>query len=66
MEWNRLVLESVRALASGEYVPLAFANANVDFQIARGNAAGCDTLAMSVLVQVGELWYAQAMMVHVG
>ena len=38
VEWCRLVLERIQSLASGEYVPLAFANANVDFQIARGSA----------------------------
>ena len=38
VEWGRLVLDRVCALASGSYVPITFANANVDFQIARGNS----------------------------
>ena len=38
VEWSRLVLERLCALASGEYMPLAFAHGNVDFQLPRGGA----------------------------
>ena len=38
VEWSKAVLERVQSLASGEYTPLCFEYANVDFQIARGAA----------------------------
>ena len=37
-DWCRTLLERVRDLASGAYVPIAFRDGNVDFMLPRGTA----------------------------